>query len=92
MTSKPLSKEDLIPEGMLSEIEYLFGPPNPNSAVVQLVRGYRKLLAAEQFWREAVKNLKDPLEWNGICDFCEQDLAEGEEEHKPDCPWVLAHE
>ena len=52
-----------------------------------------KLLAAEQYWREAVKNAK-PYEshhdqggdWKS-CIFCDGGWGP---QHKPNCPWLLA--
>ena len=52
MTPKPLSKE------RREEIE-----SNAKTALRYVMRAdVIDLLAAEQYWREAVKNLKDPLE------------------------------
>jgi len=58
---------------------------------------YRDLLAAEAYWREAVKNvhesfftvLDSPEEF---CVFCGGELASQQVHHKPDCAWVLANE
>jgi len=64
---------------------------------------YRDLLAAEAYWREAVKNANAgyPIVFNSerndseACAFCEAsaNITKGEQlEHKPDCAWVLANE
>ena len=61
------------------------------------------LLAAEQFWRMVVKRCH-PVEFFNVhdddrCYFCGREYRDhGEqywknpEQHKPDCPWVLAHQ
>ena len=62
-----------------------------------------RLLGAEQFWREAVKNVNAgyPIVFNSerndseACALCEAsaNITKGEQlEHKPDCAWVLANE
>lgn len=80
MEPKPLSKE---------KREYLWrsldGPQQPAMTIT-----LGEILAAEQFWREAVKNadIHD-------CCFCGADgvyLKARAEAHKPDCPWLLARE
>jgi hypothetical protein len=48
-----------------------------------------ELLAAEQFWREAVKNFPNgsAADTEQRCQFCYLS-----NEHTPDCPWLLAQE
>lgn len=48
------------------------------------------LLAAEQYWREAVKSFQDglPTDSSACCQFCHDYPPE----HKPDCAWKLAQE
>lgn len=43
-----------------------------------------RLLAAEQYWREVVKRIKDPVGESGYCEWCDA------HSHKPDCPWLIA--
>lgn len=51
-----------ISEGMLKEIEYLWGSPiNPNSAVVQLVQGYRALQAENRALTLELDQLREHL-------------------------------
>lgn len=58
-----------------------------------------RLLSAEAFWREAVKN-QDALELFDSrttppeyrCAFCEEVGTQDTPFHKPDCPWLLAQE
>ena len=71
-----------------------------------LIHTIEKLLAAEVFWREAVKN-NEPAEYYGVydrkrCYFCQHDLLELERSQQPSdwnavnheetCPWLLAQE
>jgi hypothetical protein len=57
-----------------------------------------RLLAAEQFWREAVKNAEMIREWDNAgtggdltCPFCAQQWnSQAIIEHKDDCPYFLA--
>ncbi len=46
-----------------------------------------ELLAAEAYWREAVKKFGP---WQG--DYCQCCLSEEWDTHKDDCPWKLAQD
>lgn len=45
-----------------------------------------RVLSAEAYWREALKNAVFVIE--DYCPFCETESMN----HKPDCPWLLAQE
>ncbi len=49
----------------------------------------RELLAAEAFWREAIKGVYLPLDDNGDCQFCDN---VGVGTHLDSCPWLLAQD
>lgn len=79
MEARPLSKED---RGHAENIKN----HAPNGVLIE------RLLAAEQFWREAVKNAES-INYGGhgdYCWFCHAPRIEEHLEHKPDCPWNLA--
>ena len=89
MEKRPLAREER------RRIEYRNGDDHDETI--------NALLAAEAFWREAVKNVNAgyPIVFNSerndseACAFCEAsvNITKGEQlEHKPDCPWVLANE
>ena len=77
--AKPLSKETL------KELEMGITAANFTTDM------FAALLAAEQFWREAVKNARDMCY---ECNFCRMDgsFFDGMPDHKPDCPWLLAQD
>lgn len=91
---KPLTKEEReIAERMFTPGQYATEP-----GIVA------RLLEAEQFWREAVKNqnpiirvvnIDDCAEEDDECFYCEN-RADGSvmehADHKPDCAWLLAQE
>ena len=87
MNSKPLSR---------SQLEWIARLMNGYQSVtaIDVSRIVSDLLAAEQFWREAVKNadvcdiIGDLCPWCGSVSWdCNVEAV-----HKPDCPWVLAQE
>lgn len=77
--AKPLSQEtraEIVQHG------HEYDPHPPFWSFIQ------ELLAAEQYWREAVKNTNNAHWETNQCPFCDQDDLP----HKPDCPWRLAQE
>lgn len=106
---KPLTKEEreafeLEPHVSPSEQEPLFCRWNDEHRAAGrcyigncIWRQREALLAAEAFWREAVKNL-DPFPDNSFgeyavsCVFCDVNGFAADPVHKPDCPWKLAQE
>ena len=95
MPGKPLSKEtgqrlrerlERFRKMVYVAQDYLFMTPGD----------VEDMLAAEQFWRESVKN-STPDPWltptrttgEKFCFWC---IAYKSEGHKPDCPWLLAQE
>lgn len=87
MEPKPLSKERR--EEILREFQS--GPYESKRALMDV-------LAAEQFWREAVKKAPGVVhqgihDWREYCAFCDaDDEAPGPVVHRPDCAWLLAQE
>jgi hypothetical protein len=85
--AKPLSKE------RREEIEHwrevMYGMTPTWESVVN------DALAAEQYWREAVKNAP-AIPNEDFCQFCPSHVNwDGDKTsitHKPDCPWLLAQE
>jgi len=59
----------------------------------------QKVIAAEKFWREAVRNAPESCDTgpsSGMCwtcMFCKEDGSGAQEEpiHKSDCPWLIAN-
>jgi hypothetical protein len=55
----------------------------------------QELLDAEAFWRTRIAETKPLLAEYGVCVFCahiDDEAQDGQPvDHKPDCPWVLAH-
>ena len=51
----------------------------------------KRLLEAEAYWREAVKNAEWDVggEIHGMCGFCKE-RVDRESDHALDCPWVWA--
>jgi hypothetical protein len=92
MEPRPLTKEER------AEIEMQFAECHIEDSESWFTGGeMRSMLAAEQYWREAVKNAewKNEDEVGCDCRFCGwanscRDDEHGE--HKPDCPWVKAQE
>ncbi len=61
------------------------------SSVITLGVDIADLLAAEQFWREAVKSAT--VHDGEYCPFCYGHISiEGETVHEPGCPWKAAQE
>lgn len=103
MQPKPLTKDERSEISQkLAIVDYLHDT-SVHPVAIQFIR---KLLAAEQFWREAVKN-NEPAEYYGVydrkrCYFCQHDLNELERSQQPSdwnavnheetCPWLLAQE
>lgn len=83
---KPLSRERL--EEIVSHSKCLYGKPLADVMI-------RDLLAAEAYWREAVKKAAisehDGECFDGACPFCRVNRYGGEA-HKPDCSWLLAQD
>ena len=86
MTPKPLTKERREDIQMRSD-------RNWHGDAETLGMPY--VLAAEAYWRSAVKNSL-PMHDNGMawqcCVFCEMQNNEGVFAHAVDCPWLLAQE
>lgn len=74
MTPRPLSKE------RRAEIERHFEGCDRRYLVID------ELLAAEEYWREAVKNAQECP--SDACAFCSEYMAQSG--HRPGCPWLLA--
>jgi hypothetical protein len=88
---KPLSKERRV------EIQHpAFGVGYGGDTEARI--GIQDLIAAEQFWREAVKEhcCVDIYENETECLWCHAsaviEKSQPVIEHKPDCPWLLAQE
>lgn len=84
---KPLSKEQR--EAIKEEVAF-FRHHNADGEDA-LADAVDMALAAEAYWREAVKNTKMAVVWTNTsgesaCPFC--DVWVDEENHKPDCPWA----
>ncbi len=105
MTPQPLSKEQLQdiralvenPDSVFAmKAEIYYG--NPLSG--RLIGTINELLAAEAYWREAVKNAEPAHIWDNEggrteCLFCRIDLFTVRDEpfpHKEDCAWRLANQ
>ena len=88
MTPKPLTKEDREEVDRLAQTAHA-------AIYDDVVDAIDSLLAAEAYWREAVKNSL-PMHDNGMawqcCVFCETQNNEGVFAHAVDCPWLLAQE
>ena len=89
MEPKPLTAADR------AEIERILRDPTERTGRLEA------LLAAEQYWREAVKRSPESYRyaadgklWTGetLCWFCGGEWANQGVHHKPDCPWLLAQE
>ena len=81
MTPKPLTKE---------RREYLAQLTAPPLIHIDAVRD---LLAAEAYWRLAVKNVPVNGFADDACVFCKEDATEYHpEKHKPDCAWLRAQD
>jgi hypothetical protein len=101
MTPKPLSKERLKYIRQTMEIIEGFGKPSREPKADEIIN---QLLAAEQYWREAVKNADESSDSgpsSGMCytcNFCNADSrsvnggSDHTIDHKPECPWLLAQE
>lgn len=95
ITPKPLSKKDLalIREGCTTE-----------TRLTDTEGLLDKLIAAEAYWREVVKETRprqcsvytpDGIHENILCLLCgagASDEPGSKIDHKPDCPWLLAQE
>ena len=80
MQPKPLSKEE--------RFQVLNAKARGNADMLWAID---RALAAEQFWREAVKNAPHYQGHNGHCQWCKMGhRATGDD--APDCPWLLAQE
>lgn len=81
---KPLSKETR------EEIEQRGHEYDPHPPFWNFIQ---ELLAAERYWREAVKNADHNNERCAFCvGFFYGNVARRTLQHKPDCPWLLAQE
>jgi hypothetical protein len=59
----------------------------------------QRLLAAETYWREAVRDsepMDHPVNSDPVCIFCGAEEEDGDykspKSHNVDCPWLLAQE
>ncbi len=95
---KPLSSEDR------NDIKWLLAEKPARLTATELSRAtglIYALIAAEQYWREVVKNAKPSIsgeinDYGGpsfnwpTCPFCEDDSDFKDKYHRPNCPWVAA--
>ena len=85
MEPKPLTKEEL------ERIAMMVGHSRTPWQQATL-----KLLAAEAYWREALRNAEFRTREDGCgyyeCTFCGRMGDPIDNGHAPDCPWLLAQE
>jgi len=87
-TPKPMSKERRMEIADKYNQAWI---PHGMTHTTDMGAAIQELLADAAFWRDAVKSCDESYNLSGVypgiesCVFCHES-----ENHKPDCPWVLA--